>query len=479
MANTKPVTVANVVRQAGPLSIPSGMSYRDASALLARKAQEDEQVISFHRTFPKVLPWDGAYVLQRVLDSLFSNLATVQGKTIQTPFGPMQERPETISVPSGPNGESTDIPWGTYYLPHDVSLTAESAFDKKSRMHFFAISAEGQRQYMPMVEEILSKFQAALSTDSLYRGKAIRVEFTDSNGDPLDEVKIDFVDLSHFSDEQAIFSRDISEEINALVYGPMSSPDPQKVGVLLSGIPGVGKTLVLSIAAHRAQTAGRTVIYCNSRDFTTTIRFAMNYEGPSGSVVVCEDVDRILSGERNASIDAIYNALDGPDTKHSAVSVLLTTNDLSVIPDPFLRPGRVRQTLELTPPDADAVLRLLAYYGAGKTDLPSLDSLRPVAARLSGRIPATIADVVARALDFAKYAGRTKATLLDLEVAERSMTKQLNLLENRNRIPKAQHPTVKAAKILARAISPSGGNGHASLPVTVLPPLALAADSEA
>lgn len=445
-------TVAEIVRTTGKLEVPENLSLKDAANLLLQKAAEEEEIVSFSHNFDNILPWDGAVALKAVLDDIFSGTAATQGTEVQSFFGTLKKKPEVRAVPCGPNGETVDVPWGSYGLPNGIKLETSGGFSESKRIYFFRVVGLCQRRYIPQVNLIKTKLIDYIRTNSIYRGKAFRIEFTDIHGNYHEEAQIDFIDLARFATDTAIFSPEISEEINALVFGPMSSPNPKKTGCLLAGQPGVGKTLVMSLAAYKAQQAGRTVIYCHSRDFTDALRFAANYEGENGSLVLCEDIDRILAGERDAAIDAIYNAMDGPDTKHTHVSVLLTTNDLSVIPEPFLRPGRVRQTLELEPPNAEAVFELLLLYGNNRLKVPE-KVLREVSKNLAGRIPAVIADVVARAFDIAEYNGREVATADDIKVAERSMRKQLELLDSRNRKPVKEHYAVRAAHVLAGAFT--------------------------
>jgi transitional endoplasmic reticulum ATPase len=94
-------------------------------------------------------------------------------------------------------------------------------------------------------------------------------------------------------------------------------------------------------------------------------------------------------------MDEILNTIDGLDSKNSNIILVLTTNAVDKIHPAMLRPGRLDAVIEITPPDAPAVEKLLRLYG-GLAISPAAD-LRPVGEALAGQIPAVIAEVVKRA----------------------------------------------------------------------------------
>jgi transitional endoplasmic reticulum ATPase len=106
-------------------------------------------------------------------------------------------------------------------------------------------------------------------------------------------------------------------------------------------------------------------------------------------------VDRVTSGERSVEMDDILNILDGIDTKSANIITVLTTNDLMSINPAMLRPGRLDAVIDVTPPDAEAVEKLLRLYGGETIDADT--DLSQVSQILNGNIPAVIAEVVKRA----------------------------------------------------------------------------------
>jgi transitional endoplasmic reticulum ATPase len=199
-------------------------------------------------------------------------------------------------------------------------------------------------------------------------------------------------------------------------------------GVLLAGVYGVGKTLGAKVAAGIAVEKGITFIYCKrAEEFAEAVEFAIQYQP---AVVFCEDIDRVLAGERSVKMDDILNIVDGIDTKAAEVMIVLTSNAPEAINPAGLRPGRLDAIINVLPPDAEAVVRLIKMYGAGMlaTDL----DLTKVAAKLEGSIPAVIEEVVKRsklaALKDNPDSNKIVVTELALEEAADTMEMQLALL---------------------------------------------------
>lgn len=449
--------VAEVKRAEGAITVPPEISYVDAAHMLMAKAEAEEEQVDVRYTFPEAFPWEGALAFQTVLDRKYGGFgANAVSHKVNSFFGSFIQRPDSIQVNVGV-GQVKSVAWGKFELPGGGHVNTGAMVDpqrinsKGRGPMMFLLHGTVQRKWQPEMDAIVALVRDELKQNSIYRGKAFRVEFTAPDGEQKN-VQPEFVDLTPYSDEtKGIYSRETEEEIEQYVYGPVGNPNAPKTGVLLSGPPGVGKTLAMSIAAYKATQAGKTVAYVNSRDFEIGLRFAGSR---APSLLIVEDIDRVLEGERDDAIDAIYNALDGPDTKHVNVSVLLTTNDLSVIPDPFLRPGRVNVTLQIEAPDADAARRLLRLYGGDAIAQVSESVLAEVGAALAGQPPAVLMGTIQRAKDSARY-GRNSETVneVDIRVAQRSMLKQVALLKARNTKATPDSERVLAARVLAEALT--------------------------
>lgn len=180
---------------------------------------------------------------------------------------------------------------------------------------------------------------------------------------------------------------------------------------------------------------GITYLYVPRADeLSHAIGFAKQNQSPA-CVIFCEDIDRSLSGERTTEMDDILNVIDGIDTKSTNVIVVLTTNDLNAINPAMLRPGRLDAVIEVLPPDAKAVEKLLRLYGGAAIE-PDTD-LTKAGQSLAGEIPAVISEVVKRA-KLAQLSLQdpgvpvTKLSEAALVASADSMAKQLKLLKERS-----------------------------------------------
>lgn len=154
---------------------------------------------------------------------------------------------------------------------------------------------------------------------------------------------------------------------------------PYHRGYMLYGPPGTGKTSVVrALAAH----FGLDLWYAPLGDLgkDSSLISLVNQVGPR-SILLLEDIDifhatkaRDDEGE-GLSMAGLLNALDGVATPHGLISVM-TTNDINVIDEALLRPGRVDLREHIDLPDAGQIARLFEqWYGVPmrEEDLARLD----------------------------------------------------------------------------------------------------------
>jgi transitional endoplasmic reticulum ATPase len=211
----------------------------------------------------------------------------------------------------------------------------------------------------------------------------------------------------------------------------------------LHGTFGTGKTLAAHKTATIATDEGWTFVYATEAgDIAAAYRFAQTY---SPAVLFVEDCDRELNGERTDATDAILNTVDGIESKGAEVLLIMTTNNADRIPSAMRRPGRIDACIEVTPPDAEAVGRLIAYYGRGRLTGDTAEAQQ----RLAGQIPAVIRETVERAKLYAIAAGRQEVTAQDVNGAAESMEAQVAFMaRDQDRDP---HP----GEVLAGALRDS------------------------
>lgn len=392
----------NVLHEGSQIILPvingKPMSYDEAIVWMGRKKEEDEREIRIHHVLP-CSPMDGAVALQRAIAQIFG-----WSEGVPTPgfFG--GHPPAMIGVATGP-GESVQVPWGRIIIPGIEGFIATAL---QTEPHpAFIIAGEVKRKHAGDVVRIVELTQTLLRQQSIYKGKAIKVAFgwLDEDGDecrdydPIQDAP-KFLDLQGITDDDLIFGEKVLNDIKIGLFTPIEQSEacrnygvPLKRGVLLYGPYGTGKTMTAYVSALKAARHGWTFIYLDSvRNLRKGLEFAAQY---APCVLFAEDIDRVIKGERSLSMDDVLNTLDGVDTKGAEIITVFTTNHIEDINPAMLRMGRLDTLVEVTPPDAATVQRLVKLYARGL--LAEDVSLERVGEALQGQIPAFIREVTERA----------------------------------------------------------------------------------
>jgi transitional endoplasmic reticulum ATPase len=413
------------------------MSIPEAILVMCKRMQYLEQAVQLVENLD-VFPYDGALALDVVLRDKYG---WSQATATPTWFGPVP--PSLINVKTGPD-TFVRVPWGQFSIM-GVDGKIAIGTNLKDGRYMFQMTAHIKRKDEATLQDIFNRVRAHLAKNSLYRGKAIKMKFRDDDGDPLPMPEPEFIDVAQIDPNQLIYSKSVHEAIETNLFTPIrrvkdciANGIPVKRGVLLGGTYGTGKTLGAMVAARYAVEAEVTYIYIpRARELAEAIEFAKQYSEPA-CVIFCEDVDRTLSGERDEDMDEVLNLIDGIDTKNQNIIVVVTTNNLEKIEKAMLRPGRLDAVIEVTPPDAEAAVRLLRHYGGaavlGETNLDEAGAL------LAGNNAAIIAEVVNRAKlsQLRLNAPGVRVTNLSQEAlveASRTMRAQIDLLEGRTGKP--------------------------------------------
>lgn len=436
------------------LIVPETMTLTDAITTLQARLKAMQEVIHLQETYD-VFPWDGSKALSEVLKKRFG---WVEIRGHAGFFG--DKPPEFIQIQTGPHTVES-IVWGKFIVPGTSIHLGCGVGWKESRM-VFKIDAALKRLDEDYCKGILSDVRTYLKTGSIYRGKAVRLRFLDDNGSKLDMPEITFIDTDLIDPSQLIYSKHIEDQVNAYLFTPIERVNELeangiriKRAVILGGIYGTGKTMAAMVAARKAVDHGITFLYVARADeLPLALAFTKQYMNPA-AVTFCEDVDRVSSGERDVDMDDLLNMVDGLDTKKDRIIVILTTNRLEEIHPAMIRRATV---IEVTPPDAEAVVRLLRKYAG---DAISADAdLSEVGKTLEGNTPSVIADTLEKAKlsQLMLNPEGTVVTELSSEallVAARYMQRQITL----SRDPvKKQEPSID--NLVARAVK-YGSNGNA------------------
>lgn len=376
------------------ITLPQGMSYADARVWLKKMEDEENRTFIFEHHFKGWYPLDAMYAVYRAMAEIygFAHVGDFPGFWKDTP-------PTSVTVEIA-YGQMQQIPWGPIQV-HDLSGMVFPQLSFYKGLPSLTIKAEVKNKERPILDQLVAKAVEVLQRSSIYRGKAIEVDFTIFNPrsiefDPLRAPK--FMD-TQVKEEDIILSRDVQDLVSTNLFTPIrhaaacrAHKIPLRRGLLLNGKYGVGKTLLARITAMLCEKNGWTFVYLRDlNQLSQALAFAKQYEP---CVVFAEDVNRVVSGDRDANMDAIFNVLDGVDRKNDEVMVVFTTNNIEQIHEGMLRPGRIDTVVEVTPPDATAAERLIRFYGRGLVEEEA--DLAKVGKLLEGNIPAIIREAVER-----------------------------------------------------------------------------------
>ena len=383
-----------IVKHGEKLILPETLSMEDAVELLERRIAYDAQEVAFSQNF-EVFPWDGANALDRVLTNRYGWAPATATPSM---FGP--QPPQMITIDVG-YGVRKEVAWGRFSLPNIAGFIQCSADKVRGRL-VFKVDAKVLRRDEKNIKELFAELRIELLNNSIYRGKAFKMRFRNEDGEVLAMPEPQFINHLDIDPATLVYATDVQNAIETNLFTPIqrirdckANGIPVKRGVLLGGMYGCGKTLAAKVAARYAVENEVTYLYVQRADeLADAVEFVKMYSDP-GAVIFCEDIDRAVNGNRSAQMDDILNIIDGIDTKSANIITVLTTNNLESINPAMLRPGRLDAVINVTEPDAPAAIKLVRIYGGGAID--ANEDLTAVGERLSGQIPAVIAEVVKRA----------------------------------------------------------------------------------
>jgi len=240
----------------------------------------------------------------------------------------------------------------------------------------------------------------------------IRVTFADVAG--IDEAKSELTEIVDFLK-------------NPDRYGRLGGRMPH--GVLLSGAPGTGKTLLARAVAGEAHAAFFSISASEFieaivgvgasrvRDLFTQARAA------APSIIFIDELDAIgrsrqgsvnvtgANDEREQTLDQILTEMDGFEPTEATV-VLAATNRLDVLDSALLRPGRFDRRVAVQPPDRSGRAAILRVHTQGiplghDVDLDALASTTP------GMVGADLANLANEAALLAARRGHQQVEMTD------------------------------------------------------------------
>lgn len=338
-------------------------------------------------------PLDGAYAMRRAIEE-------IHGFTGTPPAGFFGPSVTMVGMEVG-FGQTVQVPWGPVRI---VGIEGEFAtsFNPGKGIPNFVISGWVRQKHRPALQKIFDLTKKYIEQESIYKGKAIRLDFQYVRDDEKFQIakhEPKFWDVSDIHPEELVFEASTMKALELTIFNRIRNTAamrenrvPLKRGLLMAGPFGCGKTLLMAVAAKIASDNGWTSIYVKDvADLALGLRLAAKL---SPAIVMAEDIDQVMTGDRDVSENDILNTIDGADTKGAEIFTLLTTNYPEKVTDALKRQGRC-PVIIVNPPDEAAVIKLVKVAGRG---LLAADFDYPMVGRmLRGHIPATIREAIEQA----------------------------------------------------------------------------------
>jgi cell division protease FtsH len=302
------------------------------------------------------------------------------------------------------------------------------------------IKAESTTTSEPLLEEILLGFGPTLLIVGIFflifrraakagGGMGALGNFGRSQARRVDpeKIRVTFKDVAGIDEAKAELSEIVDFLRNPERYGRLGGRMPH--GVLLSGAPGTGKTLLARAVAGEAHAAFFSI---SASEFIEAIvgvgasrvrdLFAKAKEA-APSIIFIDELDAIgrsrqgsvsVSGsndEREQTLDQILTEMDGFESSE-AVIVLAATNRPDVLDSALLRAGRFDRRVAVQPPDRKGRREILEVHTRSiplddEVDLEALASSTP------GMVGADLANLANEAALLAARRGHEKVKTSD------------------------------------------------------------------
>jgi cell division protease FtsH len=333
-----------------------------------------------------------------------------RGDTIQGSFKSPVTYPST-------NGTATPTPLFATQVPtfwNNDQLTALlKAEDVK-------VNAQSTTQTTPLIESILLGFGPTLLIVGLFvlfarraaksgGGMGALGNFGRSKARRIDPatIRVTFADVAGIDEAKSELTEIVDFLKSPERYGRLGGRMPH--GVLLSGAPGTGKTLLARAVAGEAHAAFFSI---SASEFIEAIvgvgasrvrdLFAKAKEA-APSIIFIDELDAIgrsrqgsvsftgSNDEREQTLNQILTEMDGFESVE-AVVVLAATNRAEILDSALLRPGRFDRRVAVQPPDREGRRKILEVH---TRSIPLADSvdLEALAATTPGMVGADLANL--------------------------------------------------------------------------------------
>ena len=369
------------------------------------------------------------YFLQQVQTGEVKSIST-KGDTIQGTFKSKLRYPPSDKKATPTKEFATEIP--TFW--NDAQLTA---LLKEKNVQ---INAKPTSESRSLLAELLLGFGPTLLIVGLFVLLARRAaraggamgalgNFGRSQARQVDpqKIQVTFDDVAGIDEAKAELSEIVDFLRDPERYGRLGGRMPH--GVLLSGAPGTGKTLLARAVAGEAHAAFFSI---SASEFIEAIvgvgasrvrdLFAKAKEA-APAIVFIDELDAIgrsrqgsvsvtgANDEREQTLDQILTEMDGFESSE-AVVVLAATNRPDVLDSALLRPGRFDRRVAVQPPDRKGRREILEVHTRSMPLAAGVD-LEEVAASTPGMVGADLANLANEAALLAARRGHDGVEMND------------------------------------------------------------------
>ncbi len=204
-------------------------------------------------------------------------------------------------------------------------------------------------------------------------------------------------------------------------------------GILLEGVPGVGKT---SIAWALIKESGLKYFHCKKDkpdgEFVNVISKTFEEAKDNApSIIFLDDVDKFAEvTSRDSSNQEEFVAIQtGMETiKNSSVLVLATANDIYVMPESLKRSGRFDKVFNIQPPTKTDTIKIVRHYLSSKKVSATVKA-EDIAKMIDGHSCADLENVLNEAGIYAVYHGFSEILPEHITNAIASLIHGINIYE--------------------------------------------------
>jgi cell division protease FtsH len=377
---------------------------------------------------PRVTVPFNPYFLQQVQAGQVKSIST-KGNNVEGTFATKLRYPSTDTKATPTTLFATEIPtfWNDSQLSAQlkekgVEINAKSTTPSQSLLAELLLGFGPTLLIVGLLVLVFrraSKGGAAGALGNFGRSRARRV-------DP-DTIRVTFADVAGIDEAKAELTEIVDFLRNPERYGRLGGRMPH--GVLLSGAPGTGKTLLARAVAGEAHAAFFSI---SASEFIEAIvgvgasrvrdLFTKAKEA-APSIIFIDELDAIgrsrqgsvavtgANDEREQTLDQILTEIDGFESAE-AVVVLAATNRPDVLDPALLRAGRFDRRVAVQPPDRKGRREILEVH---TRSIPLAESveLDALASSTPGMVGADLANLANEAALLAARRGHEKVEMSD------------------------------------------------------------------